>query len=408
VKRSELDRLSDLASRRFLEEHAGDDPSGLALGYHDRRDLPVRALAEQIACRQKARSKLPTLWRALLFEHTALEQCSSEATARYKASCMPGRRGVDLTTGLGIDAWARARAGADMTCCEMDDTLAALLDANSAALGLPPDRIRHEDAALYVQSLTDGAVDWVYLDPARRDASGRHVTLERCRPNVLALLPALLAAKVRVCAKASPLLEPREILRRVPHLYEWRFVPWNGQCRELLPFFRSTGAARSVGHAVVLNRDGSVLVDLPAQHQSSERRPTAVAVGRYLLEPDPAIIRAGAASAMAERESLSFVNATTDYLTADQVPERFAGSALRVHAVIPWRRRDVRTYLTARGIERATMRRRDFAASPEQMRSLLNLRDGGEQVLVCTRDRFGAPICIHGEPEDVAAVNLNS
>ncbi len=90
--------------QELLALHGHDDPVRFAMQFHGRRELPVRAMAEQLACRQKAAKKLPNLSQhTLLYTPLALEQSSCERTAIYKASLFSGKRLMDLSGGLGID-----------------------------------------------------------------------------------------------------------------------------------------------------------------------------------------------------------------------------------------------------------------------------------------------------------------
>lgn len=67
MTRDELRRLLNPEVQALMEKHVDDDPAAFALKHHNRSNLPVRAIAEQIACRRKASKKLPTLsYRILL------------------------------------------------------------------------------------------------------------------------------------------------------------------------------------------------------------------------------------------------------------------------------------------------------------------------------------------------------
>jgi len=126
-----LDELRQLLlpeNLALLEEPGSDDPADFAMRFQGRKDIPARAIAEQIACRRKAVKKLPMLsLHGLLYTSLALEQASGEAAAAYKASIMNGERAIDLTGGLGVDTifffkgvlWRgvlRARSGACGAC----------------------------------------------------------------------------------------------------------------------------------------------------------------------------------------------------------------------------------------------------------------------------------------------------
>lgn len=65
-------------------------------------DVDIPAAITQIAGRQIAAEKIPS-WKEIddiwYPKHLSLEQCSSEITARYKASLLQGESLADLTGG---------------------------------------------------------------------------------------------------------------------------------------------------------------------------------------------------------------------------------------------------------------------------------------------------------------------
>ena len=94
-------------TRDFIRQHENDDVRKLALQGSKHQDVDLLLALQQIAGRQTARRKLP-IWGATddLFypPHLNMEQCSSEQTARYKASLLKGgQRYVDLTGGCGVE-----------------------------------------------------------------------------------------------------------------------------------------------------------------------------------------------------------------------------------------------------------------------------------------------------------------
>ena len=104
---SEEDLSLNEITKQFIRENLNADVPTLAL-----KKAPVGtdfSLAlRQIAARQLLQKKVPQ-WAEnedLLFPaHLSIEQCSSEATAKYKASLLEGQTFADLTGGLGIDTY---------------------------------------------------------------------------------------------------------------------------------------------------------------------------------------------------------------------------------------------------------------------------------------------------------------
>ncbi len=74
MTRSEFQNLQNPDIQAQLVLHRDDDPAAFAMQFHGRTELPIRAMAEQLACRQKAVKKLPTLSQHnMLYTPLALE-----------------------------------------------------------------------------------------------------------------------------------------------------------------------------------------------------------------------------------------------------------------------------------------------------------------------------------------------
>ena len=98
-------RLLDPEIQAYLHAHKEDDPAQFALKKSPFEGVTSSELAQQLLGRQKAMDKLP-LWQAtegIYFpEKLSLEQASSEATARYKASLVGEGTLLDATGGFGV------------------------------------------------------------------------------------------------------------------------------------------------------------------------------------------------------------------------------------------------------------------------------------------------------------------
>ena len=91
----------------FVREHADEDVRKVALLGTKDPEVDLQMALLLIAGRQTARKKLPswaTVEGIVYPPHLNLEQCSSEQTARYKASLTgEGDSMADLTGGFGVD-----------------------------------------------------------------------------------------------------------------------------------------------------------------------------------------------------------------------------------------------------------------------------------------------------------------
>ena len=215
---------------------------------------------------QKLAAKLPA-WAGVQIDVPAslnFQQCSSESTARYKASLLPeGARVADLTGGLGADSWAFSLRASAVWYNERDAVLLEAVKKNFAALGVFNAVFNGYDitpeATDWQESLRQFSPDVIYLDPARRDSAGKKVfLLEDCSPDVVSLMPLLLDLAPLVMVKVSPMADITMLRRRLSGwLSELHVVGSEGECKELLCLCRS-GASFD---KIVLSEDGHVWPD---------------------------------------------------------------------------------------------------------------------------------------------------
>jgi hypothetical protein len=385
----ELHSLFDPQVLALIDAHTGDDPAAFAMRFHGRGDLPVRAMAEQIACRKKAAVKLPSLARfPLLYTRLALEQASGERAAEWKASLMQGRRAIDLTGGLGIDTLYLARRFEHVVSCERDEALARLAEANRRVMGIANVETRIGDSEAILADYADDSFDWVLVDPARREHGGRSAGLEQSSPDVTALHDLMLRKARRVCIKASPALEISGLERLLPALSTVIAVSVDGECKEVLLLLdreREAGRTPEV-RAVCL---GGVPFEIASSGGEPPARVVAETPGAWLYEPDAAIIKARLTGELARQLHLEFLNRTVDYLTSARLVERFPGRSFRIEACRPFRPKSFRKELAELGITNAAIQRRDFPLSVEELRKRYKIGESSERFLFFTKDSLG-------------------
>ncbi len=231
----------------------------------------------------KLAAKLPS-WAGLAIEVPAslnYQQCSSEATARYKASLVPeGARVADLTGGLGADSWAFSLRASAVWYNERDSVLLDAVKKNFAALGISNVVFNGYDISLedsgWQDDLRAFPPDVIYLDPARRDFAGKKVfLLEDCSPDVVGLMPLLLGIAPLVMVKVSPMADITMLRRRLRRGVQGTplplpprcLVPWHcarrrwprsaGFSLHIISFFRSFDRFRLISAEFSRNRAGS-------------------------------------------------------------------------------------------------------------------------------------------------------
>ncbi len=399
----EVNSLKTSQSKEILHKHLHDDPSFFALSYKGNTYIPARAIAEQIACYKKAEKKLPTLsQKNMLYESTALQQSSSEATAYFKQSFMSGKKLIDCTGGLGIDSIALSNSFEESVYCEKNPVLAELFSANCETLSVSNIELKNGDSIELLKQFPDNTFDWLYIDPARRDANRRYVGFSKCEPDILPHLDLFLCKASNVCIKASPAFEISEAQKQLKGLYQTIIVSVNGECKEILFLLNKEPKDESpLLKVVMLASDSTVEVEVERKADDKISRICTNTVGRYFYDPDPAVIKARCSEKVAEEFCLSFVNNSVDYLASERCVIDFPGRIFEVVTVIPWNRKQVKQYLKENGVDKANVARRDFPLAPDEIKEMLKLSDGGDVYLFFTRDVQGNQIVINCKKTNV-------
>jgi len=405
----ELQSLLEQEAQSMLHLHQSDDPAAFAMQFHDRKELPVRAMAEQIGCRHRAAKKLPALSQHnLLYTPLALEQSSGQRAAEYKASFMSGKRVIDLSGGLGVDTMFLARVFLEVVYCERDQVLCAVVEHNLKQCGISNVKVKHSDSIEFLLSYPDDCFDWIFVDPARREQGRRSIALEAASPDVVAFHDMMLCKARWVCIKASPALEISGLKMLLPALHTIIVVSVDNECKEILLLLDQEAREKAVMvKAVCLSSDSEVVNEIVGDGVVG--RPLASSVKEYIYEPDPAIIKGRLSSVLARDYSLEFVNKSVDYLTSECKIKAFPGRSFRMIEVVPYKPKSFRGFLELHAIKGASIQRRDFPLSPEELRKKYRLLESERAFLFFTRDREGHPICIYALrcfPGDEAALSV--
>ncbi len=372
--------MIDKPTQDFIREHAGDDVRQLALQAKRYPEVDMRVAATQIEGRRLASTKLPT-WAAvdgMVYPvRLSLEQCSSEVTARYKASLVSGQRLADLTGGFGVDCSYMAEGFEETTYIERNEELCRIAGHNFALLGRPI-RVVNADSEEALDSLPHQ--DWIFIDPARRDKAGNKVvSLKDCTPDVCRLKPLLMQKATRMMIKCSPMLDISQAVRELQSVSEVHVVSVNNECKELLLIL---GGAAVEGSIHTINYHGGEVQKFvyAASEEVAALCPYATSVARYLYEPNSSLMKAGCYRLPAQRYGLSKLHPNTHLYTSDTLVSDFPGRVFRVERVCGFGKKELKTL----GCKQANLAVRNFPERVDALQKRLKIQDGGSTYLFAT------------------------
>ncbi len=376
----------------FIGEHLHDDVQQLALQrnrFPQLSDTDFRFFLQQIEGRQRTKDKLPSFalnpdwWYPV---RLSCEQCSSEATARYKAEIIKPFLGqadatlIDLTAGYGVDTFFMSEHTQRAHYVERNAELCAIAQHNFAQ-SRPHIQVHNTTAEEFLSSLPISDTPYplsnslIYLDPARRSQSGGKVfRIEDCEPNVIEILPILRKYASAILIKFSPMLDISAAMQSLGCEWDIHVVALHNEVKEVLFI---TG--NSTIHAVNISHNQTTRFTLTQAEEKATQNHIANTIGKYLYEPNAAIIKAGAFRLVGERYGIAKLDTNTHLYTSDTLLPDFQGRVWKV----------IDTHLTKPSTLDPKLKysiiSRNYPLSPEQMRKKYKLQDGNDYYLIGAR-----------------------
>jgi SAM-dependent methyltransferase len=367
-------------------EVAGGDPLTAAMALRSRGIEPALAAAAltQAGFRERAAAKFGPGAAEMVFTRAGLEQATRLIVADRRAARLAAA-GVttlaDLGCGLGSDALAVARAGIRVYAVDADPLTAAMAAWNAGAAGL---------ADLVTVNCADATTvaveefDAVFADPARRRAGGGRVFDPKSYSPPWDFVAGLAERVPRTVLKLAPGIDHALL----PPGAEGEWVSVDGDLVEAA--FWCGPLARVERRATLLPGD--------AELTGTEARAPAGEIGRYLYDPDPAVVRSHLVGEFAAAVGGRLADPDIAYVYTDRPVDTPFARRLEITDVLPFSLKRLRTLLRERGVGRLEIRKRGSALEPEQLRRDLRLAGPNAASIVLTRIG-GAPttlLCIPG------------
>lgn len=387
ISLQDIQFLTTMYGERLLARLADEDLSDantLRLLTVLRRDYTAQqagAALEMARLRVKAAEKFGTDARRMFFTREALEQASDPLVRRYRANEIGNldvERLVDAGCGIGADSLALARVGAAVVGLDIDSVRIEIARYNAAAL---------ESAAKFeIADIREEMpeADVVFFDPARRDAHGKRIyDVERYEPP-LSIVQGW--SHTVIVVKLSPGVDLEQLKG---FRGEVEFISVDGDLKEAVLWLGEGYSGRRATLLVgteVFHWDGrgSQLTN-PHSELSAPRG--------WLVEPDPAILRAGLVEDAAAELNGFLLDETIAYFTTETKPDSPWVRAWEIFDWMPFNQKRLRAYLREQDVGSVTVKKRGSPLTPETLIPQLKLKGDATRTLVLTRYR-GQPIVL--------------
>lgn len=376
----------NIETKQFIATHEKEDIFALKLKYKTESKVDINLSIRQITGKQKIKYKVPLFYQTediLYPAQLSLEQSSSESTAKYKSNLCEGNRLIDLTGGFGVDCCFMSSRFKQVTYVEQQEELCDLAAHNFKALGKEHIKVVHSKTENYLAETEH--VDWIFIDPARRSTEGKKVVLlSDCEPNVAILSALLLEKASHVMIKLSPMMDITAAIRELPATSEIHIISVENECKEVLLILDQTAGVnikiKTINFGI--NKEDQVF-EFNIQDESLANISFSSMLGKYLYEPNAAIMKSGAFKLIGERFKLHKLHRNTHLYTSDELSVEFPGRIFEVKKQWGNSKKELKELVVK--IPKANITTRNYPVSVDELRKKLKIKDGGDIYLfACT------------------------
>ena len=340
----------------------------------------VATVLTQVKLRRRAQAKFGEFSEGMFFTEEGLEQASRLKVAaihagRFRASGL--KTIADLGCGIGAESLALASLDLDVTAFELDEVTAAIATYNLARFENV--KVEHADVTEIDLEIFDG----LFIDPARRDLKDSKTSINKRKYDISDFSPpfefVLQASKAKpTIVKLGPGLDHKDI----PDDAEAVWVSDDGDLVELTLYFGLVRRPNIKRAALLLTPSGTH----ETTSSSSERLDAPIGdLGKYLYEPDAAVIRSHLVGDLAIELGLNIFSNEIAYLTG---AEEISSPWLKGYEVIEnlvFDRKKLKAYLREKNIGTLEIKKRGADITPEQLRRELDPKGKESATLIVTR-----------------------
>ena len=377
--------------QHYIDDKINADVTKLALQKNPFAEVEWNLVLQQLAAKQKAKSKLPTWFKTHNIYYPSkisVEQTSSEKTAQYKASLISGNNLIDLTGGFGVDDFYFSKTVANVVHCEINSELSKIVKYNFEQLNVKNVNCFADDSSEVLQKLNQ-KFDWIYIDPSRRnDSKGKVFLLKDCLPNVPELLDFYYRFSDNIMIKTAPILDISAGISELKNIAEIHVVALENEVKELLFILKKNHESTIEIKTVNLLKDKNEAFQF--QINSEAKKTNYAAPKKYLFEPNAAIMKSGGFDAIATQFELEKLHQHSHLYTSNELLD-FPGRIFEIQNTLEYNKANMKSFLEN---QKANITTRNFPETVENIRKKWKIKDGGNVYSFFTTDMTNSKIVL--------------
>ncbi|GIJ96354.1 hypothetical protein CAPN001_09230 [Capnocytophaga stomatis] len=380
--------ILDRKIQDFISENLSTNISDLLLKKPVFEGISNKYLAQQIIGRNTASKKFPFLNQPdILFPpQLNLEQASSQQTAEFKSVGMQGKRFLDLTCGLGIDAFFLSENFEEVHLVEQNPELLKLVQHNWLILGRKANF--HQQSLHEFLEKNSEKFDLIFIDPARRDENNKKkFLLEELSPNLLEIQSALWKITDRILIKLSPLIDLKHLLSALSNIERIDILAVKNEVKEVLVLQNQHKTDNKILCRCV--NLGSNEPMFSFFFEDAENVAISFSAPKeYIYIPNNSLLKSGAFNLISKYFGLQKLHPNTHLYTSEQINLNFPGRILKSEVI------------STKSIEKGgkyNIISKNHPLSADEIKKKYKLKDGGNKYLIFTQSNKGKEVIL-GNP----------
>jgi len=372
--------------KQFIQNNKNKSLAAVALQLSANQTINKELVLNQINGLQKVGGKLP-YWKDkdLIFPtKVSLEQCSSEATARYKATIAQGNELIDGTGGFGTDTFFLSENFKSAKHFELNAKLSEVVKHNFSILGCENVEFHNANSIEFLKE-NELKVDWLYLDPARRDEARKKVFLiQDCTPDVKEHLDLLLSRADNILVKLSPIMDIKAVANELRNVQQFWVIAVKNEVKELLFHIGQEDLATEDIKITCVDLQSETLENTATFSGQLSEMTLYASIGKpaqYLYEPGRAILKAGLQDKLALDFSLQKLEQNSNFYTSIDLKEDYLGRIFKIENQIKAKSKIIKKHLLD---GKANVIARNFPMKASQIYEKFKIVPGGNRYLIAT------------------------